>query len=116
LGENLKILDNGRSIIRAAILVSIEASNPDKEPSIRTQLEHCKRFIQKKGWVATDLYLEKEDNGILRLMHSRASRTFDVVVSTTNTCFNGKTPLGHARKLVVTAVCDARLWSEGKAT
>ena len=108
MNEKMKILSNGRLFIRAAILVRVIASDLDQKASIRMQLEQCNKFIQRNRWVVGDIYLEREGNGIVRLMRARASKSFDVVVSATS--LSSESPAQHARNLSITAVCDARLW------
>jgi hypothetical protein len=108
MNERLKILNNGRLFTRAAIYIPVIASDQYQKANVRIQLEQCNKFIQRNNWILTDIYLEKEGNGILRLMRERASRSFDVVVSATRFC--NESPAGHSRNLSITAVCDARLW------
>jgi hypothetical protein len=110
MNKKLKILNNGRSLIRAAIFVRAIAPDIDQNASIRMQLEHCGKFIQRNGWIVTDLYLEKEGDAILRLMRARAqSGCFDTIVAAANP--SAESPARHARSLRITAICDARLWS-----
>ena len=110
MNENLEILENGRSHIRAAIYLHAKPK-ANGNSSIRRQLEQCRKFAKRNGWVVTDLFLEKERNQIVYLLRSRAAfRCFDTILSFVR--LSDQSLSKHPRKPSINAICDARLWSD----
>ena len=87
--ERLKAKNETKSYqmntFRAAIFLRKNSAN--QKLGYSSQIEACRKYIEHNGWIAGDLFLEKNKTGttkgtpIFRLMIQRAkSRCFDAIV------------------------------------
>ena len=100
---------------RAAIFLRTNSKNQKLVYS--TQIEACRKYIEHKGWIAGDLFLEKNKTGtttdtlIFQLMIKRAkSRCFDaIVVCSLDLLSRSCLDLDNLRKTF--DKCNVAIWS-----
>ena len=107
---------------RAAIFLRTNSAN--QKSGYSTQIEACRKYIEQRGWIAGDLFLEKNKTGtttdtpIFQLMIKRAkSGCFDaIVVYSQDRLSRSRLDLDNLRKTLDecnVAICSATENIEG---